>query len=54
MTDQIHDMVRERYALAATQAATGSGACCGPEDGIGAGLYSALEQAELPDAAVLA
>ena len=54
MTDQIHDIVRERYALAATQAATGSGACCGPEDGIGAGLYSALEQAELPDAAVMA
>ena len=54
MTDQIHDMVRERYAAAAVSAATGSGACCGPEDGIGAGLYSALEQSELPDAAVLA
>ena len=54
MTEQIHEIVRERYAAAATQAATGSGACCGPEDGIGAGLYSALEQAELPDAAVLA
>ena len=54
MTDQIHDMVRERYALAATQAATGSAACCGPEEGIGAGLYSALDQAELPDAALLA
>ena len=35
-------------------AAAGSGACCGPEDGIGAGLYSALERDELPDAAVLA
>ena len=54
MTDQIHEMVRERYAAAATKAATGTGACCGPEDGIGAGLYSALEQDELPDAAVLA
>lgn len=54
MTDQIHEMVRERYAAAAAQAATGTGACCGPEDGIGAGLYSALEQEELPDAAVLA
>jgi SAM-dependent methyltransferase len=54
MTEQIHELVRERYAVAATQAATGSGACCGPEEGIGAGLYSALEQAELPDAAVLA
>ena len=54
MTDQIHDMVRERYAAAATQAAAGTGACCGPEDGIGAGLYTALERDELPDAAVMA
>ncbi len=54
MTDQIHEMVRERYAAAATQAAAGTGACCGPEDGIGAGLYSVLERDELPDAAVLA
>jgi arsenite methyltransferase len=54
VTDQIHEILRERYAGAALQAATGSGACCGPEEGIGAGLYSALEQAELPDAAVLA
>ena len=54
MTDQIHEAVRERYAAAATQAATGTGACCGPEAGIGAGLYSALEREELPDAAVLA
>ena len=53
-TQTIHETVRERYAAAATQAATGSGACCGPEEGSGAGLYSALEQAELPDAAVLA
>ena len=54
MTDQIHEMVRERYAAAAVQAATETGACCGPEDGIGAGLYSALERDGLPDAAVLA
>ncbi len=47
-------MVRERYAAAATQAATGNGASCGPEEGIGAGLYSALEREEVPDAAVLA
>jgi hypothetical protein len=45
MTEQIHELVRERYAAAATKAATGTGACCGPEEGIGAGLYSALEQA---------
>ena len=54
MTDQVHELVRERYAAAATQAATGTGACCGPEGGIGAGLYTALERDELPDAAVLA
>ena len=54
MTDQIHDLVRERYAAAAIDAANGTGACCGPQDGIGAGLYSALERDELPDAAVLA
>ncbi|MGZ8562730.1 MAG: arsenite methyltransferase, partial [Candidatus Limnocylindria bacterium] len=54
MTNQIHEQVRERYAAAAVQAASGTGACCGPEEGIGAGLYSALERAELPDAAVLA
>lgn len=54
MTDQIHEQVRERYAAAAIQAASGTGACCGPEEGIGAGLYSPLEQAELPDAALLA
>ena len=54
MTDQIHELVRERYAAAAIDAANGTGACCGPEDGIGAGLYSALERDELPGAAVLA
>ncbi len=54
MTDQIHEEVRSRYAAAAVQAATGTGACCGAEDGIGAGLYSALECQELPDAAILA
>ena len=53
MTDT-HEMVRERYAIAALQASSGMGACCGPEDGIGAGLYSELERADLPDAAVLA
>ena len=54
MTDQIHAEVRDRYAAAARQAATGNGSCCGPTDGIGAGLYSALERDELPEAAVLA
>jgi arsenite methyltransferase len=52
--ETVHETVRQRYAAAAVQAATGTGACCGPEEGIGAGLYSALERDELPDAAVLA
>ena len=52
-TDTIHDEVRTRYAAAALQA--GSGGCCSSEpETIGAGLYSALEQAELPETAVLA
>ncbi len=52
-TDTIHDEVRAHYAAAALQAT--SGACCsGEPETIGAGLYSALEQAELPGAAVLA
>jgi arsenite methyltransferase len=54
MTDQIHDLVRRHYAAAANQAVTGSGGCCGPEDGIGPELYDALERSELPDAALLA
>jgi SAM-dependent methyltransferase len=54
MTDQIHHLVREHYAAAANRAATGSGACCGPEEGIGPELYGALERSELPDAALLA
>lgn len=52
-SDTIHEQVRARYAAAATQA--GDGACCtGDPETIGAGLYSALEQDELPEAAVLA
>ncbi|HKG57873.1 MAG TPA: arsenite methyltransferase [Candidatus Limnocylindrales bacterium] len=50
-TETIHDAVRARYAEAARTAS--SGGCCGPADG-GQGLYSALEQAELPEAAILA
>jgi arsenite methyltransferase len=52
-TEAIHEEVRARYAEAALQAQGGS--CCGSDtDAIGAGLYSTLEQAELPEAAVLA
>jgi SAM-dependent methyltransferase len=52
-TETIHEEVRSRYAAAALQAR--SGACCsGEPETIGAALYSALEQAELPETAVLA
>src|SRR3954469_17297562 len=55
MTEQIHETVRARYADAALQVLTAAGAsCCGPDGGTAAPLYSALELAELPDAAVLA
>ena len=62
-TDNVVDEVRARYADAAravldrTPAATTAAAgCCGPSDGAGFGeiLYSDLERARLPDAAVLA
>src|SRR6476469_2543506 len=49
----IHDTVRAHYAAAAIRASHGD-ACCSDPETIGAGLYSALERDELPDAAVLA
>ena len=51
--ETIHDEVRARYAAAATHAHAG-GCCSGEPGAIGADLYSTLERAELPDAAVLA
>jgi SAM-dependent methyltransferase len=52
-TETIHEEVRARYAAAALQAS--DGACCSAEpESIGPALYSALERAELPEAAVLA
>jgi len=53
MTEAIHDTIRDHYAAAAVRASDGE-SCCGDDGGIGAGLYSALERDELPDAAVLA
>jgi SAM-dependent methyltransferase len=51
-TEAIHEVVRARYAAAAISAKAG---CCAVDtDSYGAGLYSALEQAELPNAAVMA
>jgi SAM-dependent methyltransferase len=54
MTDQIHDMVRDRYAQSAIAVLESETACCAPGQGIGPELYSALERDELPDSAVLA
>jgi arsenite methyltransferase len=51
--ETIHEEVRGHYAAAAIQASQGTTCCADPET-IGASLYSALEQAELPNAAVLA
>ena len=52
-SDTIHEQVRARYARAAREATAG-GCCSSEPETIGAGLYSALEQSELPEAAVLA
>ena len=52
-TETIHETVRQHYADAAVRASQGSSCCSDPET-IGAGLYSALDRDELPDAAVLA
>lgn len=50
--EAIHEEVRARYAAAAISAKDG---CCAVDgDSYGSELYSALERAELPDAAVLA
>jgi arsenite methyltransferase len=54
MTQQIHDVVRQRYAESARQVLVNETAACCGEAGIGPELYSALERAELPDAAVMA
>ncbi len=51
-TEAIHDEVRAHYAAAAIKAS--EGACCSSSQEIGPELYSALERAELPEAAVLA
>jgi len=60
MTDaaNIHEAVRERYANAATQAASGTAACCGDDATVdetwGAVMYATDDLAVLPEAAVLA
>lgn len=60
MTEQIHEMVRERYAQSALrvlergETSAGCGDACCDEPGFGPDLYSALERDELPSAAVMA
>ncbi len=51
--ESVRETVRQHYAAAAVRASQGS-SCCSDPGTIGAGLYSALERDELPDAAVLA
>ncbi len=57
-SDALHELVRTRYAEAATRTASGACCaedCCADDAGVfGPELYSALERDELPDAAVLA
>jgi SAM-dependent methyltransferase len=52
-TETIHDEVRAHYAAAAVKASEGT-CCSGANRDIGPELYTALERAELPEAAVLA
>ena len=61
--NEIHEQVRERYAQAAAEAASGAqpgivggcgdGACCGPAD-FGSALYADQDRGDLPEQAVLA
>jgi arsenite methyltransferase len=53
MTAEIHENVRRYYAEAALSVQSGE-SCCGETGDYGGDLYSALERAELPGAAVLA
>ena len=52
-TETLHEEVRAHYASAAIKASEGS-CCAGENQEIGPELYTALERADLPDAAVLA
>ena len=49
----LHETVREYYAAAAIRA-SGGAPCCGDQAATGAGLYSALELEDVPEAATLA
>ena len=53
MTTDVHEAVRRHYAEAALRVGNRE-SCCSDTGDYGGDLYSALERAELPDAAVLA
>jgi arsenite methyltransferase len=54
--EELRDQVRQRYAEAATAAATGGCSCCGPDESgkFGEALYDAEQRGDLPEAATLA
>ncbi len=65
MSDDIHEIVRERYAAAAREASSGTqpgivggcgeGGCCAPSEAVfGGDLYAEADRGELPETAVLA
>lgn len=61
-SDQVYEIVRDRYAAAARSVEAGGAGCCGAEGptaveiepGLGSQLYGQGERAELPEAAVAA
>jgi arsenite methyltransferase len=61
-SDDVREIVRERYAAAAVAAGSGSAACCGDaelitdeqREAFGSGLYGTEQSDQLPDAAKLA
>jgi SAM-dependent methyltransferase len=50
-TEELREVIRERYAASARSVASGGGGCCAPD---AAGFYDGDEREQLPDAAVLA
>lgn len=54
MSDQVHELVRDRYASAAIHVLDTASPASVDEDGIGAQLYGEADRSALPDAAVLA
>jgi arsenite methyltransferase len=58
--DNLKEVVRQKYGKAATDAASGSGSCCGRDsagescDSITSNLYDSGQTADLPEAAIIA